>query len=60
MGAWQFIKYRLEALLDKPLQYVGRKPASSPATGFPNIYKIEQSAISDQAIGPLIGKGETG
>ena len=60
MGAWQFIKYRLEALLDKPLQYVGRKPASSPATGFPSIYKIEQSAISDQAIGPLIGEGKTG
>jgi 2-oxoglutarate dehydrogenase E1 component len=60
MGAWQFVKNRLEALIDNPLKYVGRKPASSPATGFPHIYKMEQSAISDQAIGPLTGKGEAG
>jgi 2-oxoglutarate dehydrogenase E1 component len=60
MGAWQFVKNRLETLTEKPLQYIGRKPSSSPATGFPKIYKTEQSAISDQAIGPLTGKGETG
>jgi len=53
MGPWQFIKPRLEALVGKPLSYVGRKPAASPATGFPRIYKQQQEGISDEAIGIL-------
>ncbi len=52
MGAWQFIRPRLEKLTGKSLGFVGRKPASSPATGFPKIYKVEQEAIIDEAIGP--------
>ncbi|RJQ68200.1 MAG: 2-oxoglutarate dehydrogenase E1 component [Desulfobacteraceae bacterium] len=52
MGAWQFVRPYLESLVGRPPAYVGRKPSPSPATGFPNIYKLEQAAISDQAIGP--------
>ena len=52
MGAWSYIRPRLENLLKKPLSYVGRNASASPATGFPNIYKIEQDDIVDRAIGP--------
>ncbi|MGD8700837.1 MAG: 2-oxoglutarate dehydrogenase E1 component [Desulfosarcina sp.] len=52
MGAWQYIGPRLASLLNKDLDYVGRKAAASPATGFPKIYKMEQDGIVDQAIGP--------
>ncbi|MFZ1986466.1 MAG: 2-oxoglutarate dehydrogenase E1 component, partial [Desulfatitalea sp.] len=52
MGGWTFVRPRLEALIGHPLTYVGRKPSSTPATGFPKIYKEEQAAISDQAVGP--------
>ena len=52
MGAWWFMRPRLAGLLNQPLTYVARKPAASPATGFPKIYKMEQDGIVDQAIGP--------
>jgi 2-oxoglutarate dehydrogenase complex dehydrogenase (E1) component-like enzyme len=51
MGGWQFVKPRLESLVGKAVQHVGRRPASSPATGFPAIYRKEQEAISREAIG---------
>ncbi len=53
MGAWQFLRPRLEALIDQTPAYIGRPAAASPATGFPNIYKQQQSNISDLAVGPL-------
>ncbi len=52
MGAWWFIRPRLAGLINRPLDHVARKPAASPATGFPKIYKMEQDGIVDQAIGP--------
>lgn len=52
MGAWFFMRPRLETLTGKPIEYIGRKPAASPATGFPRIYKQEQAAIVDEAVGP--------
>ncbi len=52
MGAWQFIRHRLEEKIGGPLSYVGRKAAASPATGFPAIYKQQQAALSDDAVGP--------
>jgi 2-oxoglutarate dehydrogenase E1 component len=52
MGGWQFVRHRLEILIGKTISYIGRNAASSPATGFPAIYKQEQAAIVDQAIGP--------
>ena len=50
MGAWQFVNPRLEELTGNRFQYVGRKAASSPATGFPAKYKKEQAAVIEEAI----------
>ena len=55
MGGWQFIKPRLESITKRTLTYIGRKPASSPATGFPAIFKQEQSRIIEIAVGPATG-----
>jgi 2-oxoglutarate dehydrogenase E1 component len=52
MGAWFFVQPRLEKLTGKSIEYIGRTAASSPATGFPNIYRKEQTAIIDNALGP--------
>jgi 2-oxoglutarate dehydrogenase E1 component len=52
MGAWTFIRPRLEALLGKPLTYIGRKESATPATGFPHVYRREQADIIGRAIGP--------
>ena len=53
MGAWSFLRPRLETLLGKSIRYIGRRAASSPATGFANIYRQEQATIIEEAIGPL-------
>ncbi|UCE53580.1 MAG: 2-oxoglutarate dehydrogenase E1 component, partial [Desulfobacterales bacterium] len=58
MGGWQFVRPRLEALSGKIFSYIGRTAASSPATGFPTIYKQEQAAILEQAVGPPVGEKE--
>ena len=50
MGAWFFVRPRLEKIIGKPLEYVGRNAAASPATGFPNIYRKEQAAVTEQAL----------
>jgi 2-oxoglutarate dehydrogenase E1 component len=55
MGAWSFIQQRLEAVVGRPLSYIGRREAASPATGFPHIYRREQAEIIDRAIGPKNG-----
>jgi 2-oxoglutarate dehydrogenase E1 component len=52
MGAWTFIRPRLEALLGKPLTYIGRKESAAPATGYPHVYRREQADIIDRAVGP--------
>ncbi|MBW2369953.1 MAG: 2-oxoglutarate dehydrogenase E1 component, partial [Deltaproteobacteria bacterium] len=51
MGAWQFVHKRLEAVLGKPVGYIGRREAASPASGLSNIYRQEQATIVDQAAG---------
>ena len=51
MGAWVFVRPRLEKLIGKSLEYVGRNAAASPATGFHGIYRKEQEAVTDKAIG---------
>jgi 2-oxoglutarate dehydrogenase E1 component len=50
MGAWFFVRPRLEKIIGKPLEYIGRNAAASPATGFPAIYRKEQAAVSDKAM----------
>jgi len=51
MGASDFIRPRLETLIGEPVGYIGRKTAVSPATGFANIYRLEQAEIIEQAVG---------
>jgi 2-oxoglutarate dehydrogenase E1 component len=51
MGAWTFMRPRLEALIGRPPGYIGRPAAASPATGFPQIYRRQQDAIIDEAVG---------
>jgi 2-oxoglutarate dehydrogenase E1 component len=51
MGAWFFMRFRLENIIGKPVEYVGRNAAASTATGFPNIYRKEQAAVIDTALG---------
>ncbi len=53
MGGWRFVKPYLEEAAGRKICYIGRPAAASPATGFPNLYKQRQTAISDQAVGPL-------
>jgi 2-oxoglutarate dehydrogenase E1 component len=53
MGAWDFVRGRLAAVIGKHVRYVGRDAAASPATGFPRIYQREQSAIVDIAVGAI-------
>ena len=50
MGCWSFVWPRLEKIIGKSINYIGRKDSSSPATGFPHIYRKEQADIIDQAI----------
>ena len=51
MGGWQFVRSRLEVLTGQPLRYVGRPAAASPATGYPKIYRRQQDALIDEAVG---------
>jgi len=55
MGAWGFIRHRLEAVVGKPLTYIGRRESPTPATGFPHVFRREQAEILDRAIGPKPG-----
>jgi 2-oxoglutarate dehydrogenase E1 component len=58
MGGWHFIKPRIEKLIKRTLRYIGRNTASSPATGFPAIFRQEQSLIVEKAVGPALGHQE--
>ena len=51
MGSWFFMGRRLEKLTGKPVGYVGRNASASPATGFPNVYRKEQNAVIQDALG---------
>ncbi len=52
MGAWHFIRPRIEAATGKPLTFIGRPESSSPATGFPHIHRRRQAEIIERAVGP--------
>ena len=51
MGAWQFIRPHLGKIIGHQVAYIGRPGAASPATGFPAIYRQQQEAILEQALG---------
>jgi 2-oxoglutarate dehydrogenase E1 component len=52
MGGWGFVRPRLAGLVHKHIRYIGREEAASPATGFHAIYKRQQAAVVDEAVGP--------
>jgi len=45
MGAWSFMRPRLEDLLGRPVSYAGRAAAASPATGSSAVHKREQETL---------------
>ena len=55
MGAWTFVRERIEALLqpNQRLAYVGRKAAASPAVGSRRLHLEEQSKLVDEAFAGL-------
>jgi 2-oxoglutarate dehydrogenase E1 component len=53
MGGWDFARRHIQQAIGKELRYIGRKAAASPATGYHSVYKLEQAAIVDQAMGAL-------
>jgi 2-oxoglutarate dehydrogenase E1 component len=52
MGGWHFIRPKIENLIGRPVSYIGRKAAPSPATGFPALYRKEQAEIIRRAFSP--------
>lgn len=56
MGAWRFMKERIDALLEpsrRTLSYAGRPESASPATGSSKRHAQEQAQLIDQAFAPL-------
>jgi 2-oxoglutarate dehydrogenase E1 component len=51
MGAWSFMRFRIENIIGKPMEYIGRASSASTATGFPKIYRKEQAAVTEAALG---------
>jgi 2-oxoglutarate dehydrogenase E1 component len=57
MGAWQYIRYQIEDILEdirssrQRVLYAGRPASASPATGSSHIHQYEQVAILEGAIG---------
>jgi len=50
MGAWHFVYHRLRRLLDgRPLAYVGRPEAASPATGSYKLHQAEEAELVQRA-----------
>jgi 2-oxoglutarate dehydrogenase E1 component len=58
MGAWNFLRYRLDGLLEAlhgdcthRVAYVGRPASASPATGSAHVHQQEQQALVAEALG---------
>jgi len=49
MGAWMFIRHRLEDLTNHVMRYAGRERASSPAAGSKAIHTHEQEKLVEDA-----------
>ena len=51
-GAWDFVKPRIPAMLDKAwnLNYVGRESSSAPAVGSAKLHGIQQRDLVQRAI----------
>jgi 2-oxoglutarate dehydrogenase complex dehydrogenase (E1) component-like enzyme len=53
MGAWTFVRPRLEAMIgaDLAVRHVSRRASGSPATGSHLLHELEVEQILDEAIG---------
>lgn len=49
MGAWSFIRHRLEDLSNHVVRYAGRERGSSPAVGSKAIHTLEQEKLVEDA-----------
>jgi len=49
MGAWSFIRHRLEDLTNHVVRYAGRERSSSPAVGSKAIHVLEQEKLVEDA-----------
>jgi 2-oxoglutarate dehydrogenase E1 component len=49
MGAWMFIRHRLEDLSNHVLRYAGRERSASPAAGSKAIHTLEQEKLVEDA-----------
>jgi 2-oxoglutarate dehydrogenase E1 component len=49
MGAWSYIRWRLEDLSRHPVRYAGRERSSSPAAGSKAIHVLEQDKLVEDA-----------
>ncbi len=49
-GAWTFIKNQFDILFNERLQYTGRSPSASPATGSLILFKAEQENLLNTAL----------
>ena len=55
MGAWSFLQPLLrEVLDDRPIGYAGRTRAAAPATGSKHLHSLEQAALIDAALRPVM------
>lgn len=52
MGAWSFVSHRLLEIAPKEIavNYLGRRRRSSPAEGDPNVHKLKQAKIIEEAL----------
>ena len=57
-GAWDFVKPRIPAMLDRDwhLYYVGRESSSAPAVGSAKLHGIQQRDLVSRAINFKRGK----
>jgi len=54
-GAWRYMQTRLPLVIgdDRPVRYIGRPEAASPATGNFNTHKREEERLIDEALAEL-------
>jgi 2-oxoglutarate dehydrogenase E1 component len=50
MGAWYFVEPRLRKILGREIEYVGRTPSASPATGSHILHDLEQEDLIERAL----------
>lgn len=51
MGAYRFIRPYLRRIFGREPAYVGREPASSPATGSMRVHREQQIRLVERALG---------